>query len=137
MDVGYRRPPRSPYSATRTRRVVNAIAAEVMLRLSYGELTDSALRKMPSLPGVENVSSLQKKMPDGSTRVLEFGIANAANGGQTIQITGRQSPALCPVRILILPNMQQRVQASLQERNRYSRPPHRCSAATSVITSIN
>ena len=34
---------RSPFNVSRTRRVVNAIAAEVMLRLSYSELTDSAL----------------------------------------------------------------------------------------------
>ena len=79
---------RSPYNAGRTRRVINALASEVMLRLAYSELTDSSLGKMTSLPGVENVTSLQKKMPDGSTRVLEFGVGTAADGSQTIEIYG-------------------------------------------------
>jgi type II secretory pathway component GspD/PulD (secretin) len=106
---------RSPFSVSRTRRVVNAIAAEVMLRLSYGELTDSALRKMPSLPGVQNVTSLQKRMPDGSTRVLEFGIGTAANGGQTIEVYGATITGAIAGPNPDFADVQQRVQASLQE----------------------
>src|SRR5256886_1870859 len=106
---------RSPYNASRSRRVVNALASEVMLRLAYSELTDSSLGKMTSLPGVENVTSLQKKMPDGSTRVLEFGVGTAADGSQTVEIYGTSVTGATTGRNPGLADVQQRVQATLQE----------------------
>jgi Flp pilus assembly secretin CpaC len=106
---------RSPFNASRTRRAVNALAAEIMLRLGYSELTDSALARMPSLPGVDTVRSLQKKMPDGSTRVLEIGVGTAATGGQVVQIYGATVTGSASGPNPDLADVQARVQTTLQE----------------------
>jgi Flp pilus assembly secretin CpaC len=106
---------KSPLSATRTRRAVNALAAETMLRLGYTELTDSALARMSSLPGVDNVRSLQKKMPDGSTRVLEFGVAPGITGGVNVQIYGAAVTGAVTMPNPDMTDVQQRLAATLQE----------------------
>ncbi len=106
---------RSPFNASKTRRVINTLAVELMLRQGYAEMTDATRSKLTAVPGVESVRSFQKTMPDGTTRVLEIGVTQGVSGGRDIQMYGATFSGATSAPNPDIAEMQQRLQTVLQE----------------------